>query len=438
MWAGFVAVHAWIAWIGVFAFPDKAFWDLSLYRWWMWQGLEQGIWPVLSGEWVYPAGAVVPMLAAAAGGTGLGHGYAIAWSLMITLLNGVALAILLHAPRVSGLDAAPASGSGGDTDTSAAGVRLAATTAGAWCWIGFLLLLGPVAVGRLDAVVAPLVVVALVTALRSPRLSASLLTYGAWVKVSPGPLLIPQVLAVRRPWRDVVLPAAAVSAVVAAAVVLGGGASNLWSFLGEQDGRGLQLESVGGTPWLVASLWASSGVHRTYNEQIVTFELHGPGAQGMADVLGALFAIGVVLCAALLWWARRRAGASFWTDDTRRLAFVVRGAMLVTTALIVLNKVGSPQYIGWLAPPLVVALALRLPGWRPTVVLVLGIAAATQVVFPWSYDLILDGVPGATLVLVGRNIALVVLLVHTVRALWTEAVRHPEATHRPVEASAEL
>ena len=122
-----------------------------------------------------------------------------------------------------------------------------------------------------------------------------------------------------------------------------------------------------------------------------------------------------------------------------RLAFVMRGAMLVSTALIVFNKVGSPQYVGWLAAPVVVALALGLPRWRTTAVLVLGIAAATQVVFPWSYDLILSGVPGATLVLVGRNVALVVLLVHTARELWTEAARRPSATtHRPLEVSAEL
>ncbi|WP_449386206.1 glycosyltransferase 87 family protein [Cellulomonas soli] len=410
-----MAVHAWIAWLGVVAIPDKAFWDLTLYRYWMWQGLEQGQWPALAGDWVYPAGATVPMLVAAVGGTGEGSGYAIAWSAMITVLDAVALAVLLHSPRPG---------------------RGPHPTAGAWCWLGVTLLLGPVAMGRLDAVVAPLVVVALVLALRSPRTSSALLTAGAWIKVAPGPLLLPVVLAARRPWRDVVLPAAAVSAVVVGSVLVGGGGTHLLSFLGEQDGRGLQLESVGGTPWLVAALWTPQ-VERTYNAQIVTFELHGPGAQGMADVLGALFALGLLACAALLWWVRRRAGAAFWDDAELRAAFVVRGAMLIATALIVLNKVGSPQYIGWLGPPVAVALALGLPGWRRTAALVLGIAAATQGVFPWGYDWILGGTPSVTLVLVARNVALVVLLVHSARELVREVVRRP-ATHHPLEASAQL
>lgn len=419
-------------WLGVVAIPEKAFWDLTLYRYWMWQGLEQGHWPVLSGEWVYPAGAIVPMLAAAVGGTGTGSGYMVAWSLMITLLDAVAVLVLLHAP-VLARSAPPQTGDDEPGAEVPIGPRL-----GAWCWIAFLLLLGPVAMGRLDAVVAPLVVVGLVLALRSPRTSAALLAFGTWVKVSPGPLLLPQVLAVRRPWRDVVLPAAVVSALVSGVVVLGGGGQHLLSFLGEQDGRGLQIEAVGGTPWLIAALWSTS-VRREWNEALVTVELHGVGAQGMADVLGALFVLAVVACAALLWWVRRRTGPVFWEDEEVRLTFVMRGAMLVSTALIVFNKVGSPQYVGWLAAPVVVALALGLPRWRTTAVLVLGIAAATQVVFPWSYDLILSGVPGATLVLVGRNVALVVLLVHTARELWTEAARRPSATtHRPREVSAEL
>ena len=75
-----------------------------------------------------------------------------------------------------------------------------------WWWTAFLLLLGPVAIGRLDAVVAPLVMLALVAA-RGPgrtALAAVLLTAGAWIKVAPGALLVPLAAASRRPaahWR---------------------------------------------------------------------------------------------------------------------------------------------------------------------------------------------------------------------------------------------
>ncbi|VEH36546.1 glycosyltransferase 87 family protein [Cellulomonas fimi] len=416
-------MHAWLAWVGVVWIPQKAFWDLELYRYWMWLGLHEGQWPVLSGDWVYPAGAVVPMLAAAAGGTAGGSGYATVWALLVTALDAGALGVLLHAPRL----ARPVGRSGHRHPHEPR------VTTGAWWWIGFLALLGPIAMGRLDAVVAPVVVVALAVTLRHPRLSSVLLTVGAWVKVAPGALLLAVVVAVRRPWRDVVLPAAVVCVVVVGAVVAGGGAPHLLSFLGEQEDRGLQIEAVGATPWVVWGLW-SDEVERFLNQPIVTWEVSGPGTAGAADALGALFVVGLAACAALLWWRRLHLGPRFWQDAVAQRELVVRGAMLLVLATIVFNKVGTPQYVGWLAPPVAVALALRLPGWRVTAWTVAGVAAATQVVFPWGYDQVLAGEPLVTAVLAARNVALVVLLVLTARALLRPPA-HPLPGDAEVPAS---
>lgn len=390
-------VHGWLALVGLVLIPQQAFWDLDLYRYWMWLGLNQGEWPVLSGSWVYPAGAIVPMLAAAAGGAAGGSTYAAVWALMITVLDAVALTFLLHTRR-------PDHPKG------------PLTTSGAWWWLAFLLLLGPVAMGRLDAVIAPVVVVALSIALDHPRITSALLTAAAWVKVAPGALLIALFVAVRRPWRSVVVPAAIVSVVVVGTVAVLGGMPHVWSFLTEQEERGLQIESPGATPWLVAGLFSSS-VTRFLNEPLVTWEIKGPGTQGAADALGALFFLALGAAALLLWWRREQLGARMWSGGIARTELLVRGAMLLTLAMLVFNKVGSPQYIGWLAPPVAVALALRLPGWRTTAWFVLGIAGATQVVFPWFYTEVIDGGPAVTLTLAARNVALVVLLVHTVVAL---------------------
>ncbi|WP_421735214.1 hypothetical protein [Cellulomonas sp.] len=390
-------MHGWLALVGLVLIPQKAFWDLDLYRYWMWLGIHDGQWPVLSGDWVYPAGAVVPMLVAALGGTGGGSAYAAVWSLLVTVLDAVAVVVLLRVRRPGRPD--------GD-----------GTTAGAWWWLAFLLLLGPIAMGRLDAVVAPVVVVALSFALDHPRITSALLTAAAWVKVAPGVLLIAVFCAVRRPWRSVVVPAAVVSVVVVGTVTALGGLPHAASFLTEQDARGLQIEAPGATPWLLAALWTPT-ITRELNEPLVTWELHGPGTQGAADVLGVLFFLAIGAAALLLWWRREQLGARLWSGGIVRTELLVRGAMLLTLAMIVFNKVGSPQYMGWLAPPVAVALALRLPGWRTTAWLVLGIAGATQVVFPWFYDEVILGGPGVTLVLAARNVALVVLLVHTVVAL---------------------
>lgn len=386
--------------------PAETFWDIDLYRWWMWLGTHEGVWPVLDEPWVYPVGAIAPMLVAAVGGTGYGPGFALAWSLGVTAVNALGLVALLHAPRVVGHR------------------HIERTTTGAWWWVGFTALLGPVAIGRLDAVVAPLVIAALVVALRHPRTAAVLLTVGAWVKVAPGALLLALVVVVRRPWRDVVAPAALVCAGVVSFVVLGGGRENLLSFLSEQGERGLQVEAVGATPWLLASL-VSSDLRVELNAPLVTWEVHGPGTQEVADVLGVLFVVGLAAAGVFLWWCARRLGPRLWSDDTARAQLLVRGALLVATLLIVLNKVGSPQYVGWVAPPVAVALALRLPGWRATAWLVAGIAGATQLVFPWTYSQITAGGPGATALLAVRNAALVVLAVMVVVALVRDARAEP-------------
>ncbi len=405
-----MVVHAWIASVGTVLIPTKAFWDVDLYRWWMWQGLHQGVWPVLDGDWVYPAGAVVPMLLPAlvdAAGT---RTYAVAWSVLVTALNAAAVGVLLRSAR-----ARPAPPAGSPVRGAVVGDPRHDPALGAWWWLAFVLLLGPVAVGRLDAVVAPVVVVALAVALRHPVLASALLTAGAWVKVAPGALLLPLVLVLRRPWRHLVLPAAVVCAVVAGAVVAGGGLAHLTSFLTEQGGRGLQVESVAATPWVLAGL-GSGPVRVVLNDAITTWEIAGPGTAATAAALGLVLPVALAAATGLLAWVRLRAG-----DALDTAGFLARGALLIAVVLILANKVGSPQFIGWLAGPVVVGLAR--PGaagarsWQTPAALVLVIAALTPWVFPLAYDGITAQLPVPSLVLVLRNVLLVALVVVVVRDL---------------------
>lgn len=386
-------MHAWLTLVGTVLIPSQAFWDVDLYRWWMWLGLHTGTWPVLDGTWVYPAGALVPMLIPGLVDSVDARGYALAWCAMLTVLDALAVFLLTRDAR-----------------------RSDRPLVGAWWWLVFLAALGPVAMGRLDAVIAPVVVIALTFALRRPAVAATLLTVGAWIKVAPGALLLPLVMVARRPWRAVVGSAAAVCLVVAALVAGGGGLANLSSFLLKQGERGLQLESVGATPWMVAGLF-SPGIHRYLNQVITTWEVSGPGTATMATVLGVALVVGLAAVAALLVRVRRDAGAGL-----DAAAFITHGALLVTTMLIVANKVGSPQFIGWLAAPVVVGLTapglLGRRAWYLPAGLVLVIAALTQVVFPMTYSAITAGWIGPTLVLVLRNALLVVLLGVTTRTVW--------------------
>ncbi len=363
LWSAFLAVHLWNAVMGVAIIGDRAFGDLELYRRWAGLGLHQGIWPTLQFPSVYPVGSTVPMLVAAVGGVGSRVGYAIAWSVMVTALDAAALALLVRRPR---------------------------GMAGGWWWTGFLLLLGPVAIGRIDAVVVPMALVALLWALERPVVASLLLTAGAWVKVAPGALLWPILATARRPWRHVVLPAVALTGLVVMAVRLLGRSDFLMTFLTDQSGRGLQLEAVGATPWLLAALVVHS-VRRVDNLVLNDWELHGAGTQVAVLVIGVLFVLAVVAAAGLVWWHRELLGGRLRSDRAAGAELVVRGALLMTLTMIVFDKVGSPQYMTWLAAPIAAALGLGLPGWRRTARWALVVAGVTQAVFPWLYPAITRG-----------------------------------------------
>lgn len=397
LWSAFAAVHAWLTWLGVVVAPTAAFADLDLYRWWMHLGLDWSTWPVLDAPWVYPAGAIGPMVLPALGSTTSTAGYALGWCFLVTALDAAAMITLL---------------SRGDPDERR-------SPAGAWWWLGYLLLLGPVAIGRLDGVVTPVMMIALVVALRRPAVASVLLTVGAWIKVAPGALLLPLVLAVRRPLRQVVVPAAATCLVVVGLVTAGGGAGNIASFVGTQSTRGLQAEAVAATPWMVSRLWRGD-VSAELNTELITWEVHGPGTGGTVWVVDALMLLAVSAIAAMMWFARL---------EGRGRRALLPGALLLVVVLIVLNKVGSPQFLAWLAAPIATALCRpdASPRRRRRAVAGTALVAAllTQVVFPWGYTDLIVGEAGMTLALAARNVLLVVLLGLAVSGLVASATDEP-------------
>ncbi|MGV8966560.1 MAG: glycosyltransferase 87 family protein [Cellulomonas sp.] len=397
LWFAFVLAHAWLAFVGAVWIPHRAFYDVDLYRYWTALGLENGVWPVFDGPWVYPVGALLPMLVPAAVTTTSTLGYALAWSALVTAGDAVAVWALSRGRNALG----------------------------AWWWLAFLVLLGPVAMGRIDAILAPIVILALLVAMKRPRVAAALLTAGAWIKVAPGVLILPLLLIVRRPVRDVIVPAALVCAGVVGAVAVGGGLGNIASFLSQQDARGLQVEAVVSTPWVVASL-VRDDVVIALNHELITWEILGPGTTGAARLMDVLLPLAVAALAVLLWRAR-----------SRPLDVLVWGSLAFATLLIVVNKVGSPQYVGWLAPPVAVALALR-SAWpddaagarsRAAVPRVAGgvllIAALTQLIFPLAYTSLLTGGLLISGVLVVRNLLLLALLVAMGTLLATGGARRP-------------
>ncbi len=427
-WAGlgaaFVLVHTIFAFEAVGVIENLGYNDTDLYRWWMERGLDTGFWPLQDEAWVYPAGAIVPMLLVGLVTTTDFPSYALAWTGLITLLNGAAVWALIRRGAIQG----------------------------AWWWLAFLAALGPVAAGRLDAVVAPMSILALLAALRHPYVAAAVLTFAAWIKVAPGAFFIALAASVRRPLRDVVLPGALATLGVVVSVWAWGGLSNILSFSDAQGGRGLQLESTAATGWVLASLFRED-VNPVFNEPLITWEIVGPGTPNAVAALDFALPAAAALIGALTWWSRRAVPFG---------ALLVHSSLALSLALIVTNKVGSPQFMGWLAAPVAVALAwrgldslvlrsaaergrtvparrlrmgppdvahghptrpLQTLAWTPVAVALIVAAALTQWVYPFGYWAILEGSVPETLALVVRNVILAVVFVYVVGRLAVIAWR---------------
>ncbi|WP_292905298.1 hypothetical protein [Microbacterium sp.] len=388
LWTAFLLVHAVVAVAG-WILPSQPMGDVVLvYEPWAASALSGGPIVGVTETWVYPQLALVPMLAAKIlslpliGGLGASGAYLIAWALMITVLDALAFGVLTRR-------------------SSAQPRRIAA-----WFWCAALLFLGPIALYRIDAVTVPLAVIAGLWLTRRPVIAAALLTAGAWIKIWPGALLVAAVVAGRARLR-MLFAAALVTAGVVAVLFLLGARAEIFGFLTEQTGRGLQIEAVAATPFLWLAM--TGGARIEYSFDILTFQIVAPGADAVGSVLTPLMLLVVLAVAAI--------GA---VKAVRRAAFsrlFPPLALSLVVALIAVNKVGSPQFQTWLFAPVILWLVLDRTRAKVPAAIVLALAALTCLVYPLNYDALLRAEFLPILVLSVRNILLLVLLIVGIRAL---------------------
>ncbi len=367
--------------------------DLPLYRTWAEQGLLHRVWQGIDVEWVYPIGALAPIVLAGLGGPYL---YQFLWFLMTAALGAVAVAMLTNfGRRASGYNAA-------------------------WWWMLLSFVLSPVALLRLEGLTAPLVIVGLVLISRRPAVATVLLTIATWVKVWPAAVLLAVVAASHRR-ASVVLTGAVVTAAIVTSVWALGGLRFIAGFVTMQSDRALQLEAPVTTPWVwMAALGErSSFIYQNY--AIATREVSGPGADLAAASMTPLMfiavaAIFVLMLVALRRGSRRPGRRAF---DASHLMLI--GALSLVTAFVVFNKVGSPQYMLWIAPVIAVGVARSWQLWRAPAYLMLAIGGLTTLIFPILYLPLIDGDPFALMLLTARNALLVALLGWSVLRLWSMA-----------------
>lgn len=385
----FVAVHALLWWLTSIS-ANLPLGDVTItYRRWIETGHASGFWVGIHEDWVYPILAIVPMAAAALGGVGsIGSG----WLVLMIVLDAVACGFLW---RFRGL-----------------GVRVV------WWWLAFLLALGPIGLGRIDTVATVLALVGVAFVATRPAVASALFTAGAWTKVWPAALVGVLLLLRRGHRRGVVAGALVLTALIVLVDVLYGGAAHLLSFVGQQTGRALQIEAPLATPFMWAAAFGVPGAAVYYNQEILTFEVSGAGTHTAAAVSTPLMAVVVVAGVVLALWAVRR--------GAHRAEAAPLLALLFVAALVATNKVGSPQYIGWFAVPIVWGLVAGRPSARrflPVAVAAIPMALLTQVIYPGFYDQVLTVQPWILVVLTLRNALEVAVLVWSVVAIVRLGVR---------------
>jgi hypothetical protein len=154
--------------------------------------------------------------------------------------------------------------------------------------------------------------------------------------------------------------------------------------LSVQTGRGLQLESVGASPLLLAHQFGAA-------ERVVfrhgAYEIDGPGANLVAAGSTAIMAVAIVAVMVLLRRRSRDVGAA--------AAPVV---LAVTAIVLVTSKVLSPQYLMWAVAAVTVSIdaARRKRAWLWSATL--AALLITQLEYPILYTwLVAAGTAGAVI-----------------------------------------
>jgi hypothetical protein len=356
--------------------------DTILYRYWA-HLLAAGQFPVGDPTWQYPPGAagviVLPELAGQ-------HNYHLVFCLLMVAVDAGVLALLL---------------------------RRFTSPMPAWIWTVVLIALGPIVWNRFDLVPTAAAVAALAFAAARPRLAGALIAFGALVKIWPVVVLG----GVRR------VGAVAVAGVVTILItVLGLAAAGLFGpsmdFAKHESVRGLQIESVAATPFMVASAFGSHAYRVVH--QHGAYEITGPGVglAGAATTLAELVALAV-----FAWVAVR---------DGRRGTPRPAAVLAVVIALMLCARVLSPQYLIWPIGVAAFCVGERWAAWRRVMYLLAASSLLTGIYYPWLYSKVIHARLLGVGLVAGRNVLLVAVLVATLALMRSgnDMAEHGDVGHQ--------
>lgn len=287
---------------------------------------------------------------------------------------------------------------------------------GVWVWLLGMPLLRALPVLRFDLVPTVIVMAALVVIHRRPAWFGALAGLGAMVKAWPIVVLFGE-WERRRLIRAIVAALATIVAIFAISAIVFGDQT---SFVEEQNGRGLQVESVATLPWHLRQIVTGEAPNAVL--RFGAWEIASPPADAVARMLKWATILALAGCA--VWWFARaraiRSGRRDLTDPAVSRDFVFTVVLL----LVVTSRVLSPQYVIWLlglASVVLTAGSTRLarPAW-----IVIGAVILTTSAY------------GSADITTIRNLALTVAALDASIAMFT-LVRRPRPKEDALPPSAE-
>jgi Glycosyltransferase family 87 len=355
--------------------------------------VAHGAWPYVDFPFEYPPLALPFFLLPSADGTVAAYEYWFAVE-MIAICMATAVVVALVAARVWG-------GLGRPLGAAAA-------------FAAAVVMAGAISVNRFDPAVG-LVVALCVLALVYRRFTLAGVAVGLGFGIKLVPIVLLPLVLVLAARRRPVLGAAA-AAIVVSAVPYMPFLVRSWSAfnrtLGYQTGRGLHIESVPATPYLI---WKAlrHGAEIVIVPPSGSLVIGAPGTLLLARV-SPFVVLGLLAVAYAGIW---RARAVVRNDPE----WVAPAALAVLLAFMCGNKVLSPQHLLWTLPLVALCLAAKSVSHRVVGVVMLVAIALTQVEFPAMYYDIkaLDALP--LLIVSVRNVLLLTALVIAVVSLWRVA-----------------
>lgn len=382
--------------------------DVRIYNDWS-QVFGQGHYPVGDVDWQYPPAAALVITLPRIARMLTGVSYYTAFYALMFLADALTFAMVLY--------------SAWRTAERRGDKR--ADYLGSWVYVAAIFMIGPIVFGRFDIAVTLFAVAGLVLAggsaagggaARTWRWRGLAIGFGAALKIWPAALAVG--LPKRRDGRFALLWAAAGAAVptLLLAAVLPGA----FSFLNGQGGRGLEIESIPATPFMVARMF---GYHAQILDQYGSWEIVGAGTSAIADLCIVATLAGF---AWLLWW-RRRANLVPGRWST---ALYYDAALVAVMIAIATSRVLSPQYLVWIVALIALCLNLKPLGKEGTSLtgpcwLMLAAVSVTQVDFPLTFSRIIHHDDIATWFLAARNAALLAAAVWAAVRLWRAVVPAP-------------